>query len=140
MRTIAIVLALLVGFLLICGCIQSGETVKPSEVAQPTVQQTTATSQQSPSTALALSNTPKYRPGDIIDDAPTDDGPCWLVISYDQDTDEYETAVVFMHDDGSWGYLLGEDTDWDERDFIEEYYPVLIAHVDLSDIDIEYIE
>jgi len=48
----------------------------------------------------------------------------------------YETAVIFKHDGGSWGYLLDEDTDWDERKFIDTEYPAYIAHVELSDVTI----
>jgi len=80
--------------------------------------------------------TTKYQPGDIIDEAPTNDDPCWLVLSYDSKTDEYETAVIFKYDDGTWGYRLNEDSDWDKRDFIEEYYPAYITHVKLSDVKI----
>lgn len=138
MRTVAIVLVLLVGFLLICGCTQSGETVNTPGVAQPTVQQTAVPSQQPSPTVLAASSAPRYQPGDIIYGTPTNGDPCWLIISYDQNTDEYETAVVFKYKDGSWGYLLDEDTDWDKRDFIEKYYPVHITHVDLSNIGIGY--
>lgn len=130
MKPVAVLLALLVGFLLVCGCTLNSDTVSTSETPQPTVQQPTAVS------GLSSANAPKYRAGDIIDDAPTDDGPCWLVLSYDPEIDMYETAVIFKHDDGSWGYLLDEDTDWDEREFIDTEYPVYIAYVELSDVKI----
>ena len=130
MKPVVILLALLVGFLLVCGCTLNGGTVNTSETPQPTVQQPTAVSQPSPS------NAPKYQAGDIIDDTPRNDGPCWLVLSYDPETDMYETAVIFKHDGGSWGYLLDEDTDWDERKFIDTEYPAYIAHVELSDVTI----
>ncbi|MDN7013082.1 hypothetical protein FGW20_08515 [Methanoculleus sp. FWC-SCC3] len=138
MRKIVVMLALLVGFLLISGCTQSGDIVDTSATAQPTASHTTAAPQQSSSNASASSSTPKYQPGDIIDSDPTYSDPNWLVISYDPETDEYETAVIFKYEDGTWGYLLDEDTDQDARDFIEGFYPARIAHVELSDVKIEH--
>lgn len=138
MRKVVVMLALLVGFLLISGCTQSGDIVETSATAQPTALHTTAAPQQSSSSTLASSSAPKYQPGDIIDSDPTYSDPNWLVLSYYPETDEYETAVIFKYKDGSWGYLLSEDTDRDERGFIEEFYPAHIAHVELSNVKIEH--
>ena len=79
---------------------------------------------------------PKYVPGDIIAEKPTNEDCLTTVISYNKDTDEYESNYIFRNRDGSWGHFIKEDTSWYGREFLEEYMPTLIAHVDISTITI----
>lgn len=132
LSAILIILLLVVG-VTASGCISSDTGRADAQNVPVTTSQTTVATLQPTQT-----QEPKYQPGDIIYGSPTNGDPCWLVLSYDQKTGEYETAVVFKYKDGSWGYRLDEDTDWDKRDFIEEYYPAYIAHVELSNVKIGY--
>ena len=106
-------------------------TLAPSPTATPTPT-LTATSTPTP-TPLPE---PKYVAGDIIADEQTNKDCLMTIISYDKDTDEYETNYIFRNKDGDWGHFLNDDTEWYDREFTEEYEPTLIAHVDLSTITI----
>lgn len=82
--------------------------------------------------------TPRYRPGDIVNDRPTNQGTAWMILGYDPGTDEYDWCIVHRYDDGHWGYRLTALNDWHRRTFVEDYYATLITHVDPNTVPIGY--
>lgn len=80
---------------------------------------------------------PKYVPGDIIAESST----CYLsglmtIISYDNVTDEYEVNFIYRDIVNDWWLFVDDNTYWYDREFVEQWYPTLIDHVDLSTVTI----
>lgn len=132
-KTIPLLIALMFFGVLVCGCISSDTKSADAQIAPTTTALDTSTVTTPEPTPVSE---PKYLPGDIVYKSPTNGDPCWLILSYDPKTDEYEIAGIFKFDDNSWGYRLDEETDWEKREFMENYCPTHIAHVDLSDVKI----
>lgn len=89
-------------------------------------------------TAVVEAGTPRYQPGDIIYDRPTNGDPLWIILEFDPITDEYEMDLINKFDSGSWGYRFDYNTDWYTRSFVEEYYGTLITHVSLQEVKVGY--
>jgi len=127
---------------LFAGCVEE-ETPTTTPTPVPTAIPTpTSTPIATPTPEQTLIPTPtplpepKYVAGDIIAEEPTNKDCLWTVISYDEATDEYETNYIFHNRDGTWGHFANEDTNWWERDYVEDSHPTLIDHVDLSTVTI----
>ncbi|MGD9938015.1 MAG: hypothetical protein AB7S61_11160, partial [Methanoregulaceae archaeon] len=52
-------------------------------------------------TAVVEAGTPRYQPGDIIYDRPTNGDPLWIILEFDPITDEYEMDLINEFDSGS---------------------------------------
>lgn len=93
---------------------------------------------------------PEYAIGDVINDERNSD-VAWVILDYDSQSDEYEEDVIFKWDKydagkygwypygataGTWGYRFDSDSSWFDRDFVEEYYPYILGHVNPDRIPI----
>ncbi|MBN1763534.1 MAG: hypothetical protein JW878_10775 [Methanomicrobia archaeon] len=77
---------------------------------------------------------PKYSSGDVIAEKNINEDMATLVLDYDPETDEYKTTYINKVD-GVWLYRAKSDHEkWWDREFMEEYKPVKLASVDLSEI------
>ena len=74
--------------------------------------------------------TPRYHAGDVLWTDYTRQDKYWVVLAYDTATDKYGRSVILPNRDGTWGHLVTDDILWDDRLYVETYYPVLIMHVD----------
>jgi hypothetical protein len=83
------------------------------------------------------SSLPKFSPGDIIADEQTNADGLHYILSYDSNTEEYHYAFIYRNDNGSWGYRYSSSDDWEDKDFIEEYYPIVVGHVDPSQVEVK---
>ena len=110
--------------------------------AMPTIIPTSPTPALSPTPVVTRSPSlsqlpePKYLPGDIIAEKPTNEDGLKAIISYDRDTDEYEIHYIYQNRDGSLGHFANDKTYWHGRESIEKHDPALIDHVDLSTVTI----
>jgi len=97
-------------------------------------------SSQSSSTNTAVATTPTTMPsplyvaGDIVTSSTLT--VHWLILSYDQTSDQYDRAMIYQNSDGSWGYRLNSDTDQFPRANMEKLYPVKVAHVTVTSVPI----
>ena len=76
---------------------------------------------------------PLYSPGDIIG-ADINDGSQCIILEYDRGSDKYKNMFIWKIND-DWVYIAENDTStvedtWDNREFLEEYYPTKMAHVE----------
>jgi len=76
---------------------------------------------------------PLYSPGDIIGDDINDGSQC-IILEYDRGSDKYKNRFIWKFND-DWVYIAENDTStvedmWDNREFLEEYYPTKMAHVE----------
>jgi hypothetical protein len=72
---------------------------------------------------------PKYCTGDIVGNNVSEDTQS-IILGYDENLDEYENTFVTKIED-EWVYILENDTSfWEDRETLEEYYPIKIYHVD----------
>lgn len=76
---------------------------------------------------------PIYSPGDIIG-ADINDGSQCIILEYDRGSDKYKNRFIWKIND-DWVYIAENDTStvedtWDNREFLEEYYPTKMAHVE----------
>ncbi len=93
-----------------------------------------------PSPAKPVRNGPRFSPGDLVYERPTNQGMVWLILGYDGRTDEYAMDTIFRYADGNWGYRLDSEVSWFTRDYIDTYVNTLINHVDPSQVTIGYPE
>lgn len=91
-------------------------------IAVPTAMGTTV--------AVSTHGNPRYHAGDVIWTDYTRQDKYWVVLAYDNTTDKYGRAVLLPNRDGTWGHLVTADILWDDRLYVETYYPVLIMHLD----------
>lgn len=73
---------------------------------------------------------PRYYAGDVIWTDYTRQDRYWVILAYDSATDKYGRSVILPNRDGTWGHMVTADILWDDRLYVETYYPVLIMHVD----------
>jgi hypothetical protein len=89
---------------------------------------------------------PKYCKGDIITKEQESVHIIeYVILDYNKKTDKYKMNFInkglLKNDKGNWAYLASTFYEkWDDRDFIDQYYPIKIDHVNLSTImsDREY--
>ena len=124
-----IAIVAIIAVVMFVGCAEKEEAPMPTSTP-------TSSPSPTPSPTPTSLPEPKYDPGDIIAEKPIDKYCLMTIISYDDYTDEYEVNYIFRNRDGSWGHFVDDDTSWLSREFVEEYHPILIAHVDLSTITI----
>jgi hypothetical protein len=74
--------------------------------------------------------TPRYHAGDVIWTDYTRQDKYWVILAYDNATDKYGRSVILPNRDGTWGHLVTPDILWDDRLYVETYYPVLMVHLD----------
>jgi hypothetical protein len=132
-KGIFVAIAMVAMVVLIAGCIDNG-----SELTQPVPTEELPKPTSIPTPVPTPIPTPvpelnKYVPGDIVTDEQSQKRVGLAILSYNKDTDKYETRVVTdRRTDGNWIYE--SKIFLEEREHIEELYPVLLAHVELSSI------
>ncbi|HUT39044.1 MAG TPA: IPT/TIG domain-containing protein [Methanoregula sp.] len=86
-----------------------------------------------PTTAPAV----KYAAGDIIAPAsPSSAQNLFVIIKYDQSTDQYTRQMIYKNADGSWGHFVNNRTETVARTLVEKVYAVKISQVKISSIAI----
>jgi hypothetical protein len=90
----------------------------------------------SASTTTPVSTGAIYSAGDIVAKTLTQAQPLWLVIRFDPATEKYERAQIYKKADGSWGYRKDSKTELSDRETMEKVYPVKVAHVTVSAVQI----
>lgn len=114
-----LICALLVFAVLIAGCSD---------------QSSTSTTTPVPTTALPEG---KFSVGDIIAKSTSStDQTLYVITQYDTKTGMYTRAWIHKNADGSWGHFSDNKTEKVERTLVEKVYPVKIAHVTISSIQI----
>jgi len=78
----------------------------------------------------------KFVAGDIVAKTSIQAQPLWLVIGYDKTTDMYERALIYKKSDGSWGIRKDTKSDTFPRNDMEKVYPVRVAHVAVSSVQV----
>ena len=87
-----------------------------------------------PTTALPEA---KFAAGDIIaKSASSTDQTLYVITKYDATSGMYTRAWIHKNTDGSWGHFSDNKTEKVERTLVEKVYPVKIAHVTISSIQI----
>lgn len=108
MRFFGGVVVVLLGFLLIAGCMSSvGPDTKPTTVpavktgAPPTASAAVATtSLPTPTPTLTPAN--RYDAGDIVRNPASTSNTAWAIIEYNPETDMYGRAMVYLDSEGKW--------------------------------------
>ncbi len=114
-----LICALLVFAVLIAGCSDQSSAGSTTPV---------------PTTALPEA---KFAVGDIIaKSASSTDQTLYVITKYDATSGMYTRAWIHKNADGSWGHFSDNKTEKVERTLVEKVYPVKIAHVTISSIQI----
>lgn len=108
------------------GTVISVCTATPAGVATPAPTPTAVVT----TLPTASHGAPRYYAGDVIWTDYTRQDRYWVILAYDATTDKYGRSVLLPNRDGTWGHLVTADILWDDRLYVETYYPVLIMHVD----------
>ena len=114
-----LICALLVFAVLIAGCSDQSSAGSTTPV---------------PTTALPEG---KFAVGDIIaKSASSTDQTLYVITKYDATSGMYTRAWIHKNADGSWGHFSDNKTEKVERTLVEKVYPVKLAHVTISSIQI----
>ncbi|MFA4848790.1 MAG: IPT/TIG domain-containing protein [Methanoregula sp.] len=114
-----LICALLVFAVLIAGCSDQSSAGSTTPV---------------PTTALPEA---KFAVGDIIaKSVSSTDQTLYVITKYDATSGMYTRAWIHKNTDGSWGHFSDNKTEKVERTLVEKVYPVKIAHVTISSIQI----
>jgi hypothetical protein len=71
---------------------------------------------------------PLYAEGDIVRNPSSTADNAWLVIGYDGASDTYERALVYLNDEGTWGYRMDERTEHVSRALMEKVNTEIVTN------------
>ncbi len=108
------------------GTVISVCTATPVGVATPTPAPTTVVT----TVPTVAHGAPRYYAGDVIWTDYTRQDKYWVILAYDATTDKYGRSVILPNRDGTWGHLVTDDILWDDRLYVETYYPVRLNPLD----------
>jgi PKD repeat protein len=101
------------------------------ETLQPTNAQDIPTKSNSPN------KVPLYSGGDLITDNNDISKGKWVILNYNQETDQYELDLINKNPDNTWGVRIHESSTFKNREIVEKSLPFKFGHVNADQIKID---
>ena len=129
MRNVLLIVGLLMGTLLIIGCVQPDSSVMEKTPIVVT------TADDTPITATSPEITPRYHTGDIVDGTQNiDRTPHLIILDYNKTSGEYDYDIIFRNTNKSWGYRIYPEHRYMPVATFEKNASYLLTHINLTDL------
>jgi hypothetical protein len=132
-------LLLIIVVILTSGCTSSLDVASSSGQSQisPTATTNPASIQQLASTTNVQQEN-KYVIGDIIGKLPNEDTSAKIIYGYNAETKKYEFDTIYTDNNYKWGFRQYPNLESVDMKWVEDYYPYLIAHIDVTTVITRY--